>query len=183
MDQSLRIEAADVVLRPFQLDDLDALYALTQEAAVLEFLSDWDLPKEQRRQWLVADEIPEAKRFLAAVADGGHIGELRLILAITVRGTGQFVGWCGTGIKDELPRPNREIGYAVAERFRNQGYATQAVQTLVEYLFAQTDTVALNAVSLVRNVASNRVIQKSGIPYVGLVDIDGEWYHHYQQVR
>ncbi len=183
MDQGLRIEAADVVLRPFRLDDLDALYALTQDRAVLEFLPDWDLPKEQRRQWLVEDEIPEAKRFLAAVAGGGHIGDMRLILAITVRGTDQFVGWCGTGIKDDLPHPNREVGYAVAERFRNQGYATQAVRALVAYLFSQTDTAAVNAVSLVRNAASNKVIEKSGLPYVGIVDIDGECYRHYQQGR
>lgn len=59
----------------------------------------------------------------------------------------------------------------MAERFRNQGYATQAVRAVV------------NAVALERNVASNKVIQKSGLPYVGPVDIDGELHYHYQQVR
>ena len=67
--------------------------------------------------------------------------------------------------------------------FRNQGYATQAVRALVAYLFAQTDTVTVNAVAHERNMASNRVIQKSGLSQVGLVDIDGQPHHHYQRVR
>ena len=41
-----------------------------------------------------------------------------------------------------------EVVYAVAERIRNQGYATQAVRTLVNYLLTQTDAVAVNAVAL-----------------------------------
>lgn len=82
-----------------------------------------------------------------------------------------------------MPRPTREVIYAVAERFRNMGYATQAVRALVEYLLAQTDTVTVNAVAHERNVASNRVIQKSGLPYIGWVEIDGETHHHYQRAR
>ena len=127
--------------------------------------------------------MPENDRFMAAVAAGGRIGDLRLRLAITGRDMGRFVGWCCTGIKEELPRPNREVVYAVAERFRNLGYATQAVRALIEYLFVQTDTVTVNAVAHERNVASNRVIQKSGLSHVGLVGIDGQPHHHYQRVR
>ena len=93
-----------------------------------------------------------------------------------MRGTGEFAGWCCTGIKEEVP-PNREVAYAVAERFRNQGYATQAVRALVEYLLTQANAVAVNAVALERNVASKKVIQKSGLPNV---EIDGELHHHYQ---
>lgn len=183
MDRSFIIEARDVILRPYRLDDVDAIYNLTQESAVLEFLPDWNAPKAQRREWLADYEIPENDQFLAAAAAGGHIGDLRLRLAVTVRGTGQCIGWCCTGIKEELPPPNREVVYAVAERYRSQGYATQAVRSLVEYLFSQTDTAAINAVALPRNVASNKVIQKSGLPYVGLVDIDGEPFRRYQRIR
>ena len=53
MDQSLIIESADVVLRPYRLNDVDAIYDLTQETAVVEFLPDWNVSKSQRREWLV----------------------------------------------------------------------------------------------------------------------------------
>lgn len=82
MDQSLIIEATDVIVRPYRVDDVDAIYDLTQEAAVVEFLPDWNVSKSQRREWLVHDEIPENQRFITAVAAGGHIGDLRLRLVI-----------------------------------------------------------------------------------------------------
>ena len=76
------------------------------------------------------------------------------------RSTGGFVGWCRTGIKEELPPPNREVVFAVGERYRNRGYATQAVRALMEFLFKWTDLVALNAIALKRNLPSNKVIQE-----------------------
>lgn len=181
--QRLIIEGADVVLRPYRGGDLDAIYDLTQEAAVVEFLPDWNVPKAQRQEWLVHYEMPENERFMAAVAAGGRISDTRLRLVITERRTGRFVGWCCTGIKEELPPPNREVVYAVAERFRNRGYATQAVGSLVEYLLVQTDAVAVNAVAVARNVASNKVLRKSGLLYIGLIEIDGETHQHYQRLR
>ena len=183
MGQSLVIEAANVILRPYRLDDLEAIYALTQEPTVVEFLPDWSVPRSQRRAWLLQYEIPENERFTAAAAQGGAIGDMRLRLAITVRGTGEFAGWCCTGVKDELPLPNREVVFAVSERFRNRGYATEAVSALAAYLLTETDAAAVNAVALPRNVASNKVIQRSGLSPVGVVDIDGEPYHHYRRGR
>ncbi len=70
MDQSLIIESTDVVLRPYRLDDVEAIYDLTQEAAAVEFLPDWNVSKFQRREWLVHYETPENDRFIAAVAAG-----------------------------------------------------------------------------------------------------------------
>ena len=107
MDPSLIIEATDVILRPYRVDDADAIYDLTQEAAVVEFLTDWNVSKSQRPEWLVHYEIPENQQFIAAVAAGGHIDVLRLRPVIMVCATGKFVGWCCTGIKEELPPPNR----------------------------------------------------------------------------
>ncbi len=182
-ETSFRIEATDVVLRPYRGEDLDAIYDLTQDAEVRAYLPDWNVPKTQRALWLQQDELPENARFLGAVAAGGHVSRLRLRLAITERDTGRFVGWCCTGLKETLPPPNREIVYAVAAPYRNRGYATQAVTALVAYLVAETDVVAINAVALVRNGASCRVLEQSGLTLVGLVTLDGAPYRHYQRVR
>ncbi len=180
---SLLIEGTDIVLRPYRAADLDALYDLTQQPEIREFLPDWNVPKERRQEWLVKYEIPENQRFLEVVAARGHIGDLRLRLGIVSKETSQFIGWCCTGIKDELSVPNREIVFAISHAYRNRGYATQAVGGLVDYLLTNTDTEVLNAVALVRNVSSNRVIQKSGFEYIGTTDIDDETYNHYRGAR
>ena len=87
VDQRLIIEAADVVLRPYRGGDLDAIYDLTQEAAVVEFLPDWNVPKAQRREWLIHYEMPENERFLAAVHTGGRINERRIrLVRVSIEG-------------------------------------------------------------------------------------------------
>lgn len=175
--------AADVVLRPYQPDDAQAIYDLTQEPAVLRFLPDWNVPLAQRHQWLWQYELPENERFLAAVARGQPLGDLRLRLGIVERRHGQFAGWCCTGIKPDLPSPNREVVYAVADRFRGRGYATQAVTALVDYLLSQTEVTAVSGVAHHGNAPSQRVLQQSGMQFVGTLDIDGAPHHHYRRSR
>ena len=73
MDQKLIIKARDVFIRPYQQDDIDAIYDLTQEKAVVEFLGDWNVSRHQRPDWLFHYEIPENDAFLETVGSGGKI--------------------------------------------------------------------------------------------------------------
>jgi [ribosomal protein S5]-alanine N-acetyltransferase len=47
-------------------------------------------------------------------------------------------------------------------------------------LFQNSDVSELNAIALVHNIPSNKVIQKSGFEYVAIIEIDGQTYHHYK---
>jgi [ribosomal protein S5]-alanine N-acetyltransferase len=125
------IECKDIFLREYRIEDLDELYTLTQQSEILEFLPSWNAPKEQRLDWLLNYETIENKRFLKAVSEGGNIGQLRLRLGIISKETGEFIGWCCTGIKEELPPPNREIMYAISNNHTNKGYTTQAAQGII----------------------------------------------------
>ena len=88
-------------------------------------------------------------------------------LGIVLKETGEFIGFCNTGIKEELSEPNREIAYAISKHYRNRGYTTKAVKGLIKYLFENTDVEQLNTVVLPRNVSSNKVIQKCGFRFKG----------------
>lgn len=61
------------------------------------------------------------KQFFDAVSQSKDIGELRLRLGIILKETGEFIGWCCSGIKEELPAPNREIMYAISKDHRGKG--------------------------------------------------------------
>lgn len=100
-----------------------------------------------------------------------------------LKDTDDFIGWCCTGMKDELPPPNREIVFAISTKHKNKGYTTQAVHGMVRYLFENTDVEELNAVALLRNIPSNRVIQKCGFIFMGSIDIDREIYNYYKLSR
>ncbi|WP_255314632.1 GNAT family N-acetyltransferase [Bacillus sp. FJAT-26390] len=175
------IECKDVILREYRIEDLDEFYALTQQSEIIEFLPGWDVPKEQRLDWLIHYETVENKQFLKAVAEeGGDIGQLRLRLGIISKETGEFIGWCCTGIKEQLPPPNREIMYAISKNHRNKGYTTQAAQGMIDYLFSQTNVEELSAVALIRNTPSNKVIQKCGFELIDTIEIEDEAYQYYK---
>src|SRR5690606_14992031 len=119
----------------------------TWQPEIYHTLPGWNVSKEQRRQWLLEYEIPENKRFLEAAAHGGDIGELRLRMGIILKSSGAFIGWCCTGIKEELRAPNREIVFAISSGYRGQGYTTQAVQGFIKYLFSSTNVEELIAIA------------------------------------
>ncbi|MFK4304829.1 RimJ/RimL family protein N-acetyltransferase [Paenibacillus sp. RC254] len=177
---SLSIECKDIILREYQLEDLNQLHELTWQPEIYGFLPGWNVEKEVRLDWLKNYEIPENNQFLKLVEEGLDVGDLRLRLGIVLKETGEFIGWCCSGIKDDLPAPNREIMYGISKEHRSKGYTTQAVQGIIQYLFDNTEIKELNAIALLENDASNRVIQKSNFKFVGEIEIDDEIYNHYK---
>lgn len=174
------IECKDIVLREFQLEDLDELYDLTLQPEITDFLPDWKATKEQRREWLINFHMKGNKEFLKTVPS---IEDKGLILGIILKKTNQFIGWCCSCLKDELPSPNREIAYAISKDYRGKGYTTQAVQGLIKYLFEKTNTDVLNAIALTYNTPSNRVIQKCGFKFIGNIEIENQEFHHYKLTK
>jgi RimJ/RimL family protein N-acetyltransferase len=173
------LEGRDVILREFVLGDLDAFCTVTAEPHIREFLPDWHVDKETRRVWLRDYEIPGSRKFLEAVAQGGNVGDRMLRLAVIERSSRHFVGWCCTGIKDELPQPNREIVYGLSAACRGQGYMTQAVTALADWLFAHTDIRLLHGLARPNNTASNRVLQKCGFERLGEIMLEDGHFLHY----
>ncbi|GGA48831.1 GNAT family N-acetyltransferase [Psychrobacillus lasiicapitis] len=176
MSDLFTIDCGEILLREFRREDVDAIYDLTSQPEVYEFLPDWRSTREQRLDWVTNYEIPANKEFLANVPS---VGEGWLKLGIILKETDEFIGFCNTGIKEELSGPNREVAYSISKYYRSIGYATLAVKALVNYLFENTDVEQLNAVVLPRNIASNKVIRKCGFQLKGKVEIEDQLHSHY----
>lgn len=177
MDNLFTIDCGEIFLREFRIEDSDAIYELTSQPEVYDFLPDWRSTREQRLDWVTNYEIPDNKNFLSALPSIG--GQNYLKLGIILKQTGEFIGFCNTGIKEELSEPNREIAYAISKYYRGRGYTTKAVRGLVKYLFENTDVEVLNAVVLPHNISSNKVIQKSAFRLNGNIQIEDHLYYHY----
>ncbi|GIN86295.1 N-acetyltransferase [Heyndrickxia sporothermodurans] len=177
MNNLFTIDCGEIVLREFRMEDVDSIYEITSQPEVYEFLPNWRSTREQRLNWVTNYEIPGNKKFLAAVPNIGGANYLKL--GIILKETGEFIGFCNTGIKEELNKPNREIAYAISKHYRNRGYTTKAAKGLINYLFENTDVERLNAVVLPHNISSNKVIQKCGFRMNGNVEIEGEQHNHY----
>ena len=100
---------------------------------------------------------PEAKRFFIEKKDGTKVGG---IIHFPV---GELL----------------EIGYALMPSERGKGYCSEAVDVMVDYLFLSKDIVRIQAHTDVRNVASQKLLEKVGFKKEGTVRksifIRGEW--------
>ncbi len=174
-----KIDCRDIYLQEFTVKDAESIYKIANQTEIEKILPDWKSTKEQRINWVVNYEIPENKAFLHAVRTTANIDDHILKLGIFKKTTNEFIGWCCTGMKDELPAPNREIMYAVSSEYHNNGYATKATKGLINYLFEKTNVDLLNAIALINNVASNKVIEKCRFTYLGQQTIENQIYNHY----
>ncbi|MGG0456300.1 GNAT family N-acetyltransferase [Bacillus mycoides] len=174
-----RIDCGDIYLQEFTIQDAESIYKISNQPEIEKFLPDWKSTKEQRVHWIINDEIPANQTFLDTVKTTSNIEVHSLQLGIFIKDTNEFIGWCCTGIKEELPSPNREIMYAISSEYQNNGYATKATKGLIDYLFKNTNVDVLNAVALINNVPSNKVIEKCGFTYLSQQTIENQLYNHY----
>ncbi|GAB6459334.1 GNAT family N-acetyltransferase [Bacillus cereus] len=174
-----KIDCGDIYLQEFTITDAESIYNISNQPEIEKFLPDWKSTKEQRINWVVNYEIPENKAFLHAVRTTTNIDDHILKLGIFKKTTNEFIGWCCTGMKDELPAPNREIMYAVSSEYHNNGYATKATKGLINYLFKNTNVDVLNAIAVINNAPSNKVIEKCGFTFLSQQTIENQIYNHY----
>jgi len=103
---------------------------------------------------------------LRQLADTAEHGWSFWYLLTSERGVLEVLGICGF-----KGRPNAagsvEISYSVLSQFRNQGFATEAVERLVTWAFSHQSVVEVCAETLPHLQQSIRVLQKNGFVHTG----------------
>ena len=87
-------------------------------------------------------------------------------LAIVHRRTGQLIGNCGLRLKS-VGAIEADIGYELAPDQWGKGYATEAVQAMVNLGFTEFDLHRISAHCVAENVGSARVLEKVGMKLEG----------------
>jgi RimJ/RimL family protein N-acetyltransferase len=142
------LEGKNVDLRIVEKEDLPLLQEWWNS---LEFSGIYNPIDEQRSKTGIEKQYEklgsEKAWFLTLKKDGSKIGFLAM-------GTGVF-GW--------------QIGYVLIPSERGKGYCTEAVQLAVDYLFLSKDIVRVQAETFTDNIASQRVLEKSGFQREGTI--------------
>jgi [ribosomal protein S5]-alanine N-acetyltransferase len=96
--------------------------------------------------------------------------------------TKEFIGLIGI----TMGKPSRlsaEIGYKIDPSHWNKGYATEAVNEILNYCFTQLKLHRIDAGCATQNTASMRVLEKAGFTREGrkrkILPIRGEWLDNY----
>lgn len=85
---------------------------------------------------------------------------------------GRVIGDCGTHGSADVDGAI-EVGYGLAGQVRGQGYGTEAVGAMTDWLFGRPGTRTIRARTLANNTASRRVLEKNGFSLTGY-DPDGQ---------
>ncbi len=94
--------------------------------------------------------------WMIELKDGTHIGEL-----------------CFKGIDES---GDAEIGYGIADDYQGYGYATEALTAAVEWAFRHDAINCVTAEVEKENIASIRVLEKSGFELTGRIGEEGPIY-------
>jgi RimJ/RimL family protein N-acetyltransferase len=150
-EQSIPVlETERLILRAPRLEDANAVATLANDRRIAENTARIPHPYK----------TADAEAFIAGVnVPGGETVFLITDLDETV------LGASGVGALDGQ---GPELGYWLGVPFWGQGYATEAVRAVIDYVFTELDFEFLNAGARVTNPASRRVLEKCGFQWTGV---------------
>lgn len=155
------LETDRLVLSGWRSDEFADLMALHGDPIVARYLD--------------ADGVPwsEEKAALRFALWQENFASCRMgKLRITRKSDGAFIGRAGFGLFGDQQEP--EIGYALLPAFHGQGFATEAVSGLRDWIFAQTNWDYFLGFADVRNAASLAVLARIGMAKTHVAVIDDQ---------
>ncbi len=159
-----QLETPRLILRPFQESDLEAFAAYRSDPQVARFQS-----------WQAPYTLEQAAAFIRDMQtiQPGTPGEWYQ-LALERNSTPGLIGDCAFHILAHDLR-QAKIGFSLASGFQGQGYATEAVRRLLDYLFAELDLHRAIAICDAENTASARLLERVGMRREGHF-IENIWF-------
>lgn len=145
------LETPDLVLRPWKLEDADALFHILQEADILNYFPPSTFTLEKTQNYINHQLKHWQERGY------GH-------WAVTLKINGRVVGWDGL---EYLPETDEdEVAYLLSHQVWGRGYATQAAQAAVRYGFETAGLGEIIGLVHPENSGSIRVLEKCGLTFV-----------------
>lgn len=162
----LPLRTEHLVMRAHTMDDLDAWHELFGDPAVVRYLYQAPLSRDEAAEHL-------SKRFTATLPQ--QDGEW---LMLAMEFDGRCVGDVGVHL---VSRENRqcEIGYVLSPRVQGRGLATEAATLITAIAFDELDTHRVCGRLDARNEASARLLERLGMRREGHLRetewVKGEW--------
>ena len=142
------METKDLILRTWQENDANALYELCQDTEMEKNgISYFDLP-EECMEWVKA--WAKEKGFQAIISKESN----ELVGFISLGDMNRYDGYF-------------ELEYGIGARYRNKGYATQAIRRMLEYGFSVLNASVVAAWVRSHNESSAHVLEKCSFTLEG----------------
>lgn len=91
---------------------------------------------------------------------------------IVLKETNQLIGNIAV-IEDKPKTKTKTLGYVLGDKFWNQGYMSESLAKVIDFLFETTDVNRIEAEHDIANPGSGRVMEKSGMIFEGVLRESG----------
>jgi ribosomal-protein-alanine N-acetyltransferase len=162
---NLQIETVRLRMRPFAMDDVDALHRHWTHPEVRKYL--WDniiIPREQ-----VVEVVESSLKSFATSGFG--------FWAVFPKEKTELIGFCGFRFFGEPPEI--EILYSIAPEYTGQGLATEAAHAMLRSGFEENQFDRIYAGADPPNAASFRVMEKCGMAFakrIWINNLEADYY-------
>ncbi len=151
-----RISTERLLLRPMTVADLEDIYEYASDREVVQYLR-WG-PHPNRAFTL--EYIEEVLSEYSNGKDGPWV--------IQLKDPAKVVGAIHAMDLDRTHN-SAEIGYVLSRCYWNRGIMTEALMTVIRYLFRKLELNRIQAFHKLENVASRRVLEKCGMKLEGIL--------------
>ena len=98
--------------------------------------------------------------------------------AVHLKPNHEFIGWCRLKYRPELDEI--DLGYRFMKQFWGKGFATEAAYASIKYGFEKLDLPIITGRSEPANTASCKVLERCGMFYIGMQQVNGYYLRTYQ---
>jgi C_GCAxxG_C_C family probable redox protein len=163
------LTTARMILRAFTAQDVDPLHQILGGKDVLRYFPNPKPPSREQVQKLIAFQLEHWKNH--------RFGWW----AVVLRETDELIGWCGLQFLPETGET--EVAYLLGREHWGRGLATEAARVSLRYGFEDLGIERIIALTHLENAASQRVIEKLGLPFVDQAQYFGMACRRYALAR
>jgi ribosomal-protein-alanine N-acetyltransferase len=150
------LETERLLLTDYELENHDEFFELKSCDEVWKNSTIIPLKEKEKAKTLLENLIND------------RINGKQVFMALYKKDTKEFIG--EAGIIGYTPHANRcVLGYNLLPVYWNKGYATEITKQIVRYAFTSLGFERIEALALQSNVASCKVLEKSGFALEGIL--------------
>jgi RimJ/RimL family protein N-acetyltransferase len=148
--ENVRVETARLILRPVALSDAEDMYDYAHDAEMAKYVFH---PHES---------IEETKLVISELMMKNPLGNFGIELKVS----GKFIGTISFTKLNVFER-TAEVGYSIGKNYWNQGYASEALEKVLEVGFVGCELKEIRAQFDEENIYSGRVMAHAGMAHGG----------------
>ncbi|UOR13266.1 GNAT family N-acetyltransferase [Halobacillus amylolyticus] len=121
----------------------------------------------QKVGWDTHQSIEDTKEFVEFILDG-YREHKKALWGMELKSTGKLVGTIDF-VTLNLKHGNAEIGYVLSKDHWGHGLTTEATKKIIDFGFRDLQLERIQARCFIENIASQRVMEKVGMSFEGIV--------------